>query len=455
MTRIQFNGRRSALTTVVLGAFAFFWFHGPLQWGEAPLSHTQAENEFFAPKLVAEVSQGPQDFGLLAGEMPKGEGYGLIGEGSAPSFSHGLLADASPMAAGELADQLKERLTALLPEGQSAQVVQQEGVLLAEVKEGGQLRQLYLESPEAMDVQGYAGPIRMGIFLGLDGQVQRVVHLSSQETQSYLEKIARQGYYAQYERVSLWKGAQEIDATSGATITTKAMGDIVTRTVEEQSGAMAHYTDRHPEDFSVSALLSDWWMLHLGLLLLIGLLNHLPFLPKTKKMRLGLSALCLAYLGLGLNSSFTYTAILQPFLGTQLSMFMGGYVLLVLLGAIWGKNTYCKYVCPFGAAQMIALHFSPFGNKKLPLSNRTVERLRYALTLGLVGAFVAGYRQAGSYELFPDLFGLDMASGWFFLALLFVLVSMRFPMLWCRAACPTGCVLDSISKQVKKKKVSV
>ena len=59
-----------------------------------------------------------------------------------------------------------------------------------------------------------------------------------------------------------------------------------------------------------------------------------------------------------MNSSFTYVSFLHPFLGTTVSTFVALYALFTLLGAIWGKNVYCKYVCPFGHAQRLSLQLS-------------------------------------------------------------------------------------------------
>jgi NosR/NirI family nitrous oxide reductase transcriptional regulator len=123
---------------------------------------------------------------------------------------------------------------------------------------------------------------------------------------------------------------------------------------------------------------------------------------------------------------------------------------MTLLSAIWGKNAYCSYVCPFGAAQMIALKYSPFKSKKLFISNKQAEYIRYGVTLVLFVGFVIGFKQFGNYELFPDLFSTELSSYWFYVALAFVLISLKYPMFWCRAACPTGCVLDSLKKNIKK-----
>ncbi|MDP6675541.1 MAG: 4Fe-4S binding protein, partial [Gammaproteobacteria bacterium] len=67
---------------------------------------------------------------------------------------------------------------------------------------------------------------------------------------------------------------------------------------------------------------------------------------------------------------------------------------------------------------------------------------------------VSGLPDWGSFELFPDLFGLEiLESQWFWLSLAAVLVSAYYPMLWCRMLCPTGAVLDGITFMAKSKSV--
>ena len=151
------------------------------------------------------------------------------------------------------------------------------------------------------------------------------------------------------------------------------------------------------------------------------------------------------YLGFYLNNSFTYVTYLQPFLGTGWSYLLGVYATMVLASAIWEGNSYCRYVCPYGNVQRLLMRIMPFRGR-LPVSNRVLGGVRWAITLALFIGIVSGLRDWGSYELFPDLFGIEILhSPWFWLSLAVVLISAYYPMLWCRMLCPTGAVLDGVA----------
>jgi NosR/NirI family nitrous oxide reductase transcriptional regulator len=95
------------------------------------------------------------------------------------------------------------------------------------------------------------------------------------------------------------------------------------------------------------------------------------------------------------------------------------------------------------------LRFIPW-HGKVKVSNRVLELIRWAITITLIAGIVSGLPDWGSFELFPDLFGLEiLESQWFWLSLAAVLVSAYYPMLWCRMLCPTGAVLDGITFMAK------
>lgn len=174
---------------------------------------------------------------------------------------------------------------------------------------------------------------------------------------------------------------------------------------------------------------------------------------KTKKSILILTILAVVYLGFFLNNSFTYISFLHPFIGTSVSSLVGLYALFVLLGAIWGKNTYCKYICPFGNIQKLIIQINPLKtSQKFFLSNKLIKRIRAAITIMLITGILLGLRNWSNFELFPDLFGLSMLSVWFLIAVITIITTIIYPMLWCRLLCPTGSLLDGLSDLVKSKK---
>ncbi|GAA4845649.1 FMN-binding protein [Algivirga pacifica] len=447
---LRIDYRKSLITVTILGVFVFFGINGSINEQTEALHFETLENEFFPAKLVLPNEKMVVSHGILStGNHGIKLEYGLLTPGKKEQDAFGLLSsgkEVSSLHDNEWAETMEQRLFSILGAEATFEVMQQEEFCFAEIYEKGRLVNLYVENYAHNKVQGYAGPIYVGAFLDLRGEIEEVRYLTSKETESYLRKISRSGYYEQYKGIALEEESAQVDAISGATITTKAVAESVTDMIGVYAPHLDVYYASGLDAFLVKAELTYIWIIHLLFMVLIVLLTSLPQIKKTKRMRLWIALASLGYLGFTLNSSFTYITYLQPFMGTELSLFMAGYALLTLLGAIWGKNIYCIYICPFGAAQIISLRYSPFKNKKLIITNKQAEYIRYGLTLVLIAGFVMGYRDFGSFELFPDLFGLDYTSYWFFLAVFFVVISMRFPMLWCRVTCPTGCVLDTLQK---------
>lgn len=265
--------------------------------------------------------------------------------------------------------------------------------------------------------------------------------------------IANKGFYQGFNAIPLEK-EHTIDAVSGATLTTEAMAKTASVLVEHYHESLINrVADRNIASFAVAAENNNWWVLHI---LLIGLMFSYGIQKKYKKSKRDIQLLSLfsvLYIGFFMNNSFTYVTFLHPFLGTSLSSMVALYALFSLLGAIWGKNLYCKYVCPYGHLQRVSLSMSKNKfSKKFFISNQWIKRIRDGITIVLITGILLGMRSWGNFEVFPDVFGLDFTGIWFGIATLLILVNLRYPFIWCRIACPTGAVLDRISDFSNQKK---
>ncbi|NLR89858.1 FMN-binding protein [Flammeovirga agarivorans] len=457
--QLKIDYRKSGITLLIFGAFAYFAIYGPLDREDLHQNISTIENEHFAPKLVADFERKTTK---EAGLISEGKSYVLGEYGLVRAIPKNVVREAGMISfsndmgeslhnkewANDMSGRLKEKY------GDDAEVViKLHGDLCyAEIYQSGRLRSLYFENMMHNTVQGFSGPIYMGIESSLGGSVREVSYITSKETESYLRKVLRSGYLDQYKNLNIGDSDHQINAISGATITTKAMADGVTEAFHVTAPqVLATYYDFDVDAFGVKAELTYWWIVHIIVITGIFAFAMIPQIKKTKKSRLAVSIFTMAYIGFGMNSSFTYITYLMPFMGTEVSLFLTIYALLTLLSAVWGKNAYCSYVCPFGAAQMITLKYSPFKSKKLFITNKQAEYIRYIVTLVLFVGFVIGYKEFGNFELFPDLFSTEISSYWFYISLAFIAISVKYPMLWCRVACPTGCVLDAVKNASEKK----
>ncbi|UTW61950.1 FMN-binding protein [bacterium SCSIO 12741] len=443
-------------TLMVASFFLYFWLEGPLVIQAPELSLMEELTPYSIPKMVIDEEEEQDHHGIIEIAETEGEGHGLILDKEEEKESFGILissrgnSDLPP----ELGEQLLRNAQKLL-DGDFRLKLEMTADLFYVTGDGSE-KLIYLESSDIIHgITGYAGPINMGMWVTQDGRIKSIHHVSSKETSSYLEKIRRAGYYDQYQKIDL-EDEHEVDAISGATLTSEAMAETIT--------ALVHHSTEKPltnftgidglNPFLVEANLNGWWILHLLFISLFFIYGYQKKWKKRKRHMTILSLLSVAYIGFFLNQSFTYVSFIHPFLGTSLSSFVGLYSLLVLLSVVWGKNTYCKYVCPFGNAQRLMVKFAPKKtSKKFFLSNTTIKRIRGIITIGLIVGIFLGMRGWGNYELFPDFFGLEFLSIWMLVTALILLVSVRYPMLWCRMLCPTGSVLDLISDAVELKPI--
>ncbi|MCC7330428.1 MAG: FMN-binding protein [Gammaproteobacteria bacterium] len=440
--------RKLGLSALVAAAFAFFWINGPLQEPQPVFEFEEHVTGFAEPVRMGQEYQTP-----ITGMIPERERhafYHIMEAKPAPQRLYGVIGDARTNPG------LSEEVAQLVYNDARANAANPDGVTLKtaldmyyaeERDKDGRLVQLYMENTGLnKDVKGYAGPIDIGMTVGLDGKIRQVKYLRSMETTSYLRDVEKAGYYERFQSIPLDGKSYQVDLVSGASLTTEGVARSVTQLVSiARESPLGIYLDTEATGFDVKAVLPDTWVLQAGLIGLMFILTTLKLVRRSPKLSLGMAAVTVAYLGFYLNNSFTYVTFLQPFLGTSWSYILGAYAVYVILGAIWGGNTYCRHVCPYGNAQRLLVWLMPWKGK-LFLSNRAIGFLRWAITITLAIGIAMGLRDWGSYELFPDLFGLEfMNSPWFWLSLALVLVSGYYPMLWCRALCPTGAVLDGVA----------
>ena len=178
-----------------------------------------------------------------------------------------------------------------------------------------------------------------GVFINETGRIHESRLISSNETESYLKKIAKTEYYNQYTNQDLTK-THKIDAISGATITTKAIALTTTDLVQYVSvDPIEDLTDRiGVSNYQTTASLTLMWIFEISLVFILFLYAYQKKLRKSKRFVILASITSVVYIGFFLNESFTYVTFIHPFIGTALSSFMGLYALFVLLGAIWGKK---------------------------------------------------------------------------------------------------------------------
>lgn len=441
-------------TVLVAGFFLFFWIKGPLQQTLEIINLETEETEYARPIMVGEKNINNDGYGTVNEHETHGYGHGLLLDKKGEGHDFAMLDDGEEdfSKSEEAAEKVLAHARELLGKDAQLELKATPEMYYVAAHDGSNM--VYIESRGIVQgIRGYAGPVHIGLFVNEEGTIRSVHHISSKETESYLQKIQRTGFYAQFEKLKIF-GGHQVDAVSGATLTSEAIAETTTALMDAASHEpLADFAAIDGIDaFVVEAKLTWWWILHIGVIFLMFLYGYLKRIKKSKRTIIILSVLSVIYIGFFLNNSFTYVSFIHPFVGTSVSSLVGLYAAFTLLGAIWGKNTYCKYVCPFGNVQRLILQITPKkATAKFPLSNKWIKRVRGGITVVLVFGVLLGLRNWSNYELFPDLFGMDYMSVWLFVSLATVVMTVRYPMIWCRLLCPTGSVLDFISDAVNYK----
>ena len=449
----RLSWRKIGLTGFVVAAYTFFWINGPLQEPQPVFEFTETVTGYDNPVRVGE-EKAPPTFGVIE-EHEETPYYGVIAVKEKKPRFHGIIADPrnNPSLTHEVGELVffSARASAENPEG--VMLKSALDMFYAEERsQEGRVRQLYLENTGLNKrIKGYAGPIDIGMIVGLDGAIRQVKYLRSAETTSYLKDIESAGFYEQFEGIRLDGESYRIDAVTGASLTTEAIAKSVSALVSiGRESPLEIYIDTEAAGFFVEAELPATWIIDAALIAVIFVLVSIKRIRRSRRLILGISILSVLFLGFYLNNSFTYVTFIQPFMGSEWSYMLGIYAALVLVSAIWDGNSYCRHICPYGNVQRLMLRFGPKIRGSWPLSSRATGAARWLLTAVLVVGIGMGLKDWGSFELFPDLFGLEILdSGWFWLSVLTIMVSVYYPMLWCRLLCPTGAVLDMITAAVR------
>ena len=315
--------------------------------------------------------------------------------------------------------------------------------------------------PLAKDVQGYGGPVPLKIHIK-DGRVAAVEAEPNAESPDFFNRAK--------ELLNHWQNksvdealAEEVDAVSGATFSSKAIIANMQRGLayakqrgqwgEDGSVGAADTSASHivgSEDGSVGALETGASPIVALVVVLLGAV--VPLFYKNRRLHLVQLAVNVVVLGLWTGTFVSYTLFLRIFAGGVSLSAIGALaapLLMLIVALIYplaGRSGhYCANICPFGSAQELAGKLS---RRKLRITPRVLKLLsvlRNLLWGVLMALLLTGTCTAWiDYELFTA-FLYSSASVWVIvLAALFLVLSVWVPRPYCRFVCPTGALIKSV-----------
>ena len=340
----------------------------------------------------------------------------------------------------------------------------------------------------AKDVQGYGGPVPLKIHIK-DGRVAAVEAEPNAESPDFFNRAK--------ELLNHWQGksvdeamAEEVDAVSGATFSSKAIianmqrglayakqhgqwgedgsaGALGTSAPPIEGGsagalgtsappivggsAGAHGTSA-PPIVGGSAGAHGTSIPSIVALIAVLLGAVVPLFYNNRRLHLVQLAVNVVVLGLWTGTFVSYTLFLRIFAGGVSLSAIGALaapLLMLIVALIYplaGRSGhYCANICPFGSAQELAGKLS---RRKLRITPRVLKLLsvlRNLLWGVLMALLLTGTCTAWiDYELFTA-FLYSSASVWVIvLAALFLVLSVWVPRPYCRFVCPTGALIKSV-----------
>jgi predicted membrane-bound spermidine synthase len=310
--------------------------------------------------------------------------------------------------------------------------------------------------PPAGDVKGYGGPINLLLSVNNQGLIQGLSMVESRETPSYIKGIDR--WLEQFKGLSVRDPLEEeIDAMTGATITSRAISRIVAKTGQRIAEPLLGFPAGVTKSLGSQSKWSIVRDLRLWAVVLLLIFFVYSFYSRSQRLRLTCLAVSTIVLGIYLNAPFTTldaTSLVSgeiPAHGTiwRNTLLAGIFVISFL----WGQ-AFCGFLCPFGAVQ----EFLSIRKLRLRASQRLEQTGRYIkyviLTLLLCLFFFTSDAIWFSFSPLQHFFGcyganffLARMDTWILALCMAVLVASIFYFrFWCRYLCPAGAFLALFNK---------
>lgn len=312
---------------------------------------------------------------------------------------------------------------------------------------GDMIGTAFITSNIAPVVSGYGGEIDALVGIDTEGKIASVKIISHKESPQFIKKIIDSGFLSRFIGRKTSEDFSNIEAVSGATISSQAIIDDVktaATSVALQISGRAKYL---PGSFA--SVPSSVWLSSAAIIAMICITIFSVVSHKRKKMRILTLVLAVLVIGILLNSPITIGDIVDvrnftiswP---TKLPLIL--LMLFALITSFWRGNLYCSYLCPFGALQEGA---AAIYHKKCNPDSRTQKSLvwlRWIIAVVAIYAIAAmGSLAFRTVEPFALCFSREFDKTTLVQAGVVLISSIFVRRIWCRFFCPTGLVMDLLA----------
>lgn len=311
---------------------------------------------------------------------------------------------------------------------------------------------------------GYQSIIEVMTMIDKEGIIENVIVFKHGETPAFFDKLVDNKFTDQFngleilepiynENASGYPGSSDgietnnkVDAVTGSTISSVA----ISKAVNDGTTLVAKkYFD---VDIINPYYNFKFGLNELGLLLIyiIALLSsYKKIINKYRKWILLYTAIII---GFYLNKFITFGTLYSFFNGSWPTLNNIAWYLLIFgtigLILISGKNLYCLWVCPFGAAQEVILKFG--GLKQIKLHPKLVKLFRLMPpTLAYLALMIVIHTKethALAYDPFGAIYNLTALSIMWKTLPLLIFISLIQYRFYCNYFCPIGFILNLITK---------
>lgn len=309
-------------------------------------------------------------------------------------------------------------------------------------------------SPAADRVIGYQGPTDAIVGFDSENKVAGVAVLTSFDNEPYV------GYVRDDEAFrGLWRGMtvealagmdpadHGVEGVSGATMTSQAIAAGIVRAAQERR-------ERGVATDGFLARASAWLRGIEGpqwgaiAVILAGIATAFTRARGTWFGKIALPLAVLGYLGFGAGALLS----LAQFAGWSQAGVPAGAVVLTVLTAVafvspmtTKRNVYCSHLCGHGAAQQLLRRVAKPKGKIPPRLRPWLTALPWALlALAILTAVVPLPIALVDLEPFDGYLPLVAGIPALLIFVVSLVASIRYPMAYCRYACPTGALLDHV-----------
>ncbi|KTB47646.1 4Fe-4S binding domain/FMN-binding domain [Dehalogenimonas alkenigignens] len=299
--------------------------------------------------------------------------------------------------------------------------------------------------------QGYGGPIIVLVAWTLDGKITNIQVPQHEETPAWYNRLYTAQYFTQYigrEFLDPFTLDEDINAASGATRSSHGVAEGVYegRLLLAEHLGQPFVGPKQPIQLGAPEI-----VLLLGLALVV-IFRMVPGLRQKRWPRYVMLVYGLVFFGIWLSAMLSLINFLVFPIGFAPSPATNPLLYVMVFGilglaAIFGKNFWCFWVCPYCALQEGA-HFLG-GSQVRPISRRQLllRNTRYIILWALVMfVFISRQPQISVIEPWNTVFSLEGNLSQWLLVIATLGVSLFIYDFWCHFLCPVGATMDIVLK---------